>query len=141
WDPIAAMGGRRLRPGEAVQALEEGIAVIRALWNVGERGRIEGQHYRVVGAKPGRAPAHPVKIWIGGSKPRMLNVIGRVGDGWLPSSPYAGPETLAERNAIIDEAAQAAGRDPAAIRRLYNIGGTFDRAGSGFLNGPPAVWV
>lgn len=140
WEPIAAMGGRRLRPGEAVRALEEGIAVIRALWNVGERVRIEGQHYRVVGAKPGPAPAHPVEIWIGGLKPRMLSLIGRVGDGWLPSSPYAGPETLAERNAIIDEAAHAAGRDPTAVRRLYNVGGSFERTGSGFLNGPPAAW-
>ncbi len=35
WDGIEAAGGVRLAPGEAVEALEEAIAVIRAMW-VGE---------------------------------------------------------------------------------------------------------
>jgi hypothetical protein len=33
------------------------------------------------------------------------------------------PFQATKSNAIIDEAARAAGRDPAAIRRIYNIGG------------------
>src|SRR3954449_12518042 len=33
WDAIAAMGGRRLRPGPSVDALEEAIGVLRALWD------------------------------------------------------------------------------------------------------------
>src|SRR5690606_9240858 len=37
WPAIEAMGGRRLRAGEAVEALEEGIDVIRAIWEVGDR--------------------------------------------------------------------------------------------------------
>jgi hypothetical protein len=36
---------------------------------------------------------------------------------------YVPPAWAATSNAIIDEAAGAAGRDPAAIRRIYNIGG------------------
>ena len=36
WDAIEAMGGPRRTPGEAVEALEEAITVIRALWS-GER--------------------------------------------------------------------------------------------------------
>src|ERR1700730_16556415 len=46
WDAIEAMGGRRLDPGDSVEALEEGIHVIRALWGTGERGgaRFEGKH-------------------------------------------------------------------------------------------------
>jgi hypothetical protein len=43
--------------------------------------------------------------------------------------------------AVIDEAARAAGRDPAAIRRLYNITGTFSARGTGFLDGPAATWA
>jgi alkanesulfonate monooxygenase SsuD/methylene tetrahydromethanopterin reductase-like flavin-dependent oxidoreductase (luciferase family) len=52
WDAIEAMGGRRLDPGDSVEALEEGIHVIRELWNAGERGsaRFEGKHYRLAGA-------------------------------------------------------------------------------------------
>jgi hypothetical protein len=33
------------------------------------------------------------------------------------------PSQAAKSNAIIDEAARAAGREPSAIRRIYNIGG------------------
>src|SRR5919201_4583469 len=32
WDGIAAMGGRRLTAGQAVDALREGIAIIRDVW-------------------------------------------------------------------------------------------------------------
>jgi hypothetical protein len=36
---------------------------------------------------------------------------------------YVPPSQALASNAIIDEAARAAGRDPSAIRRIYNIGG------------------
>ncbi len=123
WDAIAAAGGPRRSPGDAVAALDEAIRIIRAAWDVGERSVHEdGTHYRVVGVHPGPAPAHPVEIWIGALGPRMLELTGRVGDGWLPSMSYVPPDTLAHRNAIIDDAAVAAGRAPSDIRRLYNIG-------------------
>lgn len=141
WDAIAAMGGVRLGPADAVQALEEAIRVVRALWSVDERVRVEGRHYRVVGARPGPAPAHDVEIWVGALKKRMLSLTGRLADGWLPSSPYAGPEKLAEMNRAIDAAAAEAGRDPSAVRRLYNLAGTFTADGRGFLNGPAGVWA
>jgi alkanesulfonate monooxygenase SsuD/methylene tetrahydromethanopterin reductase-like flavin-dependent oxidoreductase (luciferase family) len=128
WDAIEAMGGRRLAPGEAVEALSEGIDIIRAIWAAGERGgvRLSGKQYQVVGAKRGPAPAHDVGIWVGAYKPRMLRLVGAKADGWLPSLPYLrrGPAELAELNEIIDDAAVAAGRDPRAIRRLLNIGGS-----------------
>ena len=71
----------------------------------------------------------------------MLRLTGEVADGWLPSSPYAPPEQLAKMNAVIDSAALDAGRSPAAVRRLYNIAGSFSGSGSGFLQGPPKVWA
>ena len=67
-------------------------------------------------------------MWIGAIGPRMLELTGRLGDGWLPSQSYVPPETLAERNARIDDAAVAAGRDPAAVRRLYNVNPSEDPA-------------
>jgi hypothetical protein len=42
---------------------------------------------------------------------------------------------------ILDSTAEQAGRDPAEIRRAYNLSGRFGRSGSGFLQGPPAVWA
>lgn len=125
WDPIAAMGGPRRTPGEAVEALEEAIDVIRQTWDTGTRGgvRVEGRHYQVMGAKRGPEPAHRIPIWVGAYKPRMLRLVGRLADGSLPSMGYLlGPEQLGEMNDVIDEAAVQAGRDPRDIRRLLNIG-------------------
>lgn len=140
-EAVEAMGGPRRTPGESVEALTEAIEIIRALWDVETRGgvRVEGEHYQVRGAKRGPAPAHPVGIWLGAYRPRLLRLTGRVADGWLPSSGYLPPEGLAGANAVIDEAAVKAGRTPADVRRLYNVSGRF--AGSGFLQGPPAQWV
>jgi hypothetical protein len=83
---------------------------------------------------------HDVGIWLGAYKPRMLELTGRLADGWLPSLGYAAPEELGAMNARIDDAARQAGRSPADVRRLYNVNGAFD-AGAGFLQGPPRVWV
>lgn len=121
WDAIAAMGGPRRTPGESVRALGEAIAVIRALWTPGRGARIEGEFYSLDGARPGPFPVHDVGIWLGAYKKRMLQLVGRSADGWLPSSPYAPPDRLAAMNAIIDDAAREAGRSPGDIRRLYNI--------------------
>jgi hypothetical protein len=142
WDAIAANGGARLSPAESVLALDEGIAVIRAMWAVdGGAVRVDGRHHRVWGAHAGPAPAHDVAIWLGAYKERMLAMTGRLADGWLPSSPYAAPDALPSMNAVIDEAAVSAGREPSDVRRLYNIAGTFSQRGSGFLQGPPGTWA
>ncbi|MEJ3749225.1 LLM class flavin-dependent oxidoreductase [Actinomycetes bacterium KLBMP 9797] len=129
WDAIEAMGGRRLAPGQSVEALGEAIQVFREIWAAGKPGgvRVNGKYYQVNGAKRGPAPAHDIGIWVGAYKPRMLRLIGRSADGWLPSLGYlpGGPAALAGLNAHIDEAAAEAGRDPAAIRRLLNISGQF----------------
>jgi alkanesulfonate monooxygenase SsuD/methylene tetrahydromethanopterin reductase-like flavin-dependent oxidoreductase (luciferase family)/hemerythrin-like domain-containing protein len=142
WDALAAVGGPRLTAADGVSALEEGIAVIRAMWDTSARSvRLDGKHYAVAGAHPGPAPLHDVGIWLGAYKPRMLAITGRLADGWLPSHSYAGPETLSAMNRVVDEAALAAAREPRAVRRLYNIGGRFSAQGRGFLEGPPTAWA
>jgi alkanesulfonate monooxygenase SsuD/methylene tetrahydromethanopterin reductase-like flavin-dependent oxidoreductase (luciferase family) len=144
-DPIDAMGGQRLTPGQSVTALGEAIDVIRGIWDVGDRSRlvVDGVHHRVDGAKRGPAPAHDIAIWLGALRPRMLRLIGRKADGWLPSLAYLkGPQQLAESNAVIDDAAAAAGRDPKRIRRLLNIGGQLtDQRSDRLLSGPPQQWA
>ncbi|WP_425595375.1 LLM class flavin-dependent oxidoreductase [Pseudonocardia thermophila] len=123
WDAIAAMGGKRLTPAESVDALREAIEVMRGIWNTDDTGllRAGGMHHRVDGAKRGPAPAHPIPIWVGAYKKRMLELTGTVADGWLPSMPYLKPGDITRGNAIIDAAAKAAGRDPREIERLLNI--------------------
>jgi alkanesulfonate monooxygenase SsuD/methylene tetrahydromethanopterin reductase-like flavin-dependent oxidoreductase (luciferase family) len=142
WEAIRAMGGPARTPGEAVTALEEAIQVIRMMWS-GQRGlRFEGKFYSLHGVHGGPAPAHPVGLWIGAIGPKMLNLTGRLGDGWVPSSSYVPPEKLPEMQKRIDDAALEAGRDPAAIQRLYNVMGRIssDPRG-GFLNGPAEQWT
>lgn len=126
WDAIVAMGGTRLSPAESVDALGQAIDVIRGVWDVTGRSplRAGGEHHRVDGAKRGPEPRHPIPIWIGAYKPRMLRLIGRHGDGWLPSLPYLKPGELERGNAVIDAAATAAGREPGEITRLLNIPST-----------------
>lgn len=121
WDAIAAHDGPRRSPAEAVSALGEAIAVIRALWTPGGPVHLPGEHYRLDGTDPGPAPAGDPGIWVGALGPRMLRLTGALADGWLPSMtriPLAG---LPAANAVIDAAAEDAGRSPAAIRQLYNL--------------------
>ena len=123
WDAIEGMGAERRGAGESVEALEEGIHVIRELWATDQRdkARFEGEYYRLADVHRGPTPLHDINIWVGGYKPRMLDLIGRLADGWLPSVPYIATSELNDANAMIDAAATSAGRDPRAIRRLLNI--------------------
>ncbi len=124
WDAVESMGGDKLTPGQGVDALSQAIDIIRGIWDAGDRTplRAGGDYHHVSGAKRGPAPAHDVPIWIGALKPRMLRLIGRKGDGWLPSLAYLAPGDLTAGNTAIDAAATEAGRDPREIRRMLNIG-------------------
>jgi alkanesulfonate monooxygenase SsuD/methylene tetrahydromethanopterin reductase-like flavin-dependent oxidoreductase (luciferase family) len=122
WDAIRAMGGPVRTPGESVTALEEAIQVIRLMWSGGRGLQFDGQFYQLKGAHSGPVPAHPMGIWIGAYKPRMLGVVGRLADGWVPSLGYLKPQDITDSQARIDEAAVAAGREPRSIRRVANVG-------------------
>ncbi|MDQ2622509.1 MAG: LLM class flavin-dependent oxidoreductase [Actinomycetota bacterium] len=141
WEAIEAIGGRRLTPGQGVDQLTEAIDVIRSIWDVSARSvRFEGEYYEIRGAHTGPAALHPIEIWLGAYKPRMLALTGAKADGWLPSMGYADPSELGAMNAAIDRAAEEAGRDPSKVRRLYNLTSTFG-TGAGFLEGSPADWA
>ena len=92
-------------------------------------------------AHPGPPPPHHIAIWLGAYKKRMLELTGRAADGWIPSLGYASPDDLGRMNAIIDAAAEAAGRKRSDIRRGFNVSGSFAPSASGFLQGPSRVWV
>ncbi len=147
WDAIRSLGGPVRRPKAALDALEEAVIVIRGMWS-GQRGMsFGGEHYPLAGAHAGPTPAHEIGIWLGVLGPKALGLTGRVADGWIPSMSYVPPIETIERNAIIDRAAVDAGREPTAIRRIYNVTGTFaptntkaddiDRE----IVGPPEHWV
>src|ERR687893_1282188 len=102
WEAIGAMGGPMRSGPESVDALEEAIEVIRLMWS-GERSvSFEGEHYRLDGLKPGPQPAHPIGIWLGAYGPRMVRLVGRVADGWIPSIPRMPLEDVPPRMQAID---------------------------------------
>jgi alkanesulfonate monooxygenase SsuD/methylene tetrahydromethanopterin reductase-like flavin-dependent oxidoreductase (luciferase family) len=153
-DVIANFGGPRQTPGESVEALEEAIDVIRLLWSDERSVSFEGNHYRLDDARPGPPPAHPIGIWIGAFRPRMMRLVGRKGDGWVPSLGVLSRDELRAGNRRIDEAAEGAGRDPASIRRIVNLQGLIGEGPGpsrselpvGYLAGeplagPPEWWV
>jgi alkanesulfonate monooxygenase SsuD/methylene tetrahydromethanopterin reductase-like flavin-dependent oxidoreductase (luciferase family) len=141
WEAVVAYGGPRREPRDALAALEEAIQVIRLMWS-GERNlRFSGEHYRLAGAHSGPVPVHPIGIWLGVYGPRALRLAGRLADGWVPS--LRGDLTLlSEGAARLDDAAAAADRDPAEIRRVVNVNGQItDGARLGLLRGPVDQWV
>lgn len=143
WDAVVGMGGPRRRAGESIDALEEAIGIIRAAFD-GERVvRGPGPHYPVAGYPSGPPPAHRIEIWLGVYRRRGLELAGRLCDGWVPSYGYMDVAAFGEASKRIDEAAHAAGRDPSAIRRLYNLGGTITDGprGTGPFDGPVDMWV
>jgi alkanesulfonate monooxygenase SsuD/methylene tetrahydromethanopterin reductase-like flavin-dependent oxidoreductase (luciferase family) len=142
WEGIAAMGGPTRAPGEAVGALAEAIEIIRAFWRGDDPVRVHGRFYAVDGVKPGPPPVHPIELWIGAYKPRMLALTGRLADGWIPSLGYLPPDAVPDAMRRVDEAAREAGRDPSHIRRLYNVSGTItDGPTRDLLVGPPEHWI
>jgi FAD/FMN-containing dehydrogenase/alkanesulfonate monooxygenase SsuD/methylene tetrahydromethanopterin reductase-like flavin-dependent oxidoreductase (luciferase family) len=106
-------------------ALTEAVDIVRGVLDAGEPGPLRhlGEHYRIPNAQRGPLPAHRIPIWLGGSEAATLRLIGRTADGWLADLSTFQPGEFAAANKIIDEAALAAGREPAEIRRLLTVTG------------------
>lgn len=133
WDAIQSYGGPRRGPGEAVAALEEALQVIRLIWNYeGPRTRVTfpGKYYQLQNAQAGPSPHHRMSIWVGGMKPRMMRLIGRLADGWvIPLSSYVSEDELRASQQMIDFAAKERGRSPDSIKRISNVVGIIDEQG------------
>ena len=73
--------------------------------------------------------------------PFRTTPISGVSSTWVPS--FRGELTpIFELSARLDEGAAAAGRDPAQIRRILNVGGTItDGVALGPLRGRAAQWA
>lgn len=122
---VAAMGGPRRAPAQALTALEEAIGIIRSMWRAGETVRESGQEYEVRGVHAGPAPEHDIGIWLGSVGSRSLNLTGRRAEGWAAPIPaYLPYENRAGALAAIDEGAKEAGRDPSEILRIAQLVGT-----------------
>ncbi len=142
WDRIATMAPRRTR-GQAVDAFAEAIAIIRGVWDVDEQESltVDGAYHRFDGLDRGPAPMRPIPIWIGADKPRMIAIAAAEADWVVVSGARTPGPSMRDVNQQIDDAAIAAGRDPASIRRSIGVRGEFSDRSGGFLHGPAHQWV
>lgn len=116
---------------DALDALAEGVDVLRGMWAAAEPGPLvhEGRHHRVPGAQRGPAPAHDLALWLDGSAGSAddgaRTLAARVADGWwLPASVgSAAADVVRGEQAALDAALVAAGRDPREVRRGLVLGG------------------
>lgn len=106
---------------QRMERLEEGAQVMRLLMS-GERVSFQGKHFRLEDAlyrpRPVQRPHPP--IWIGASGRRLaLPIVGRQADVW--HTWFDTREEFEEMTAIVDGAAEKAGRDPASILRASSL--------------------
>jgi probable F420-dependent oxidoreductase len=112
WNPVEyeALGENFRNRG---RRSEEQIEVLRKLWT-GNPISYEGRWHKITDAGLHPLPVQrPIPIWLGGTNERVLERVGRLGDGWFPQfSPDAQCQAAIDK---IYAYAKAAGRDPAAI--------------------------
>jgi alkanesulfonate monooxygenase SsuD/methylene tetrahydromethanopterin reductase-like flavin-dependent oxidoreductase (luciferase family) len=133
WDAIHSYGGPRRTPGEAVAALEEALQVIHLIWNYGgprRRVSFSGKYYQLENAQAGPSPSHNIGIWLGATQPRMMELIGRSGDGWvIPLRTYMSADEIKAAQQLINNAAEKSGRSPNSVARISNLVGLIDEGG------------
>ncbi|MGW5704591.1 LLM class flavin-dependent oxidoreductase [Amycolatopsis japonica] len=148
WREIAKLGVEHRTPAEAVRAMGEAIALVKALSGGGAPVTFEGEFYSVDGLVPAAAAAPPV--WTGAVGPKSLAVTGKLADGWIPGHAADWlSRRFAESRPVIDQAAVDAGRDPGEIATIYNFPGRITenpvaspRDDDGrWVGGSPEQWV
>jgi coenzyme F420-dependent glucose-6-phosphate dehydrogenase len=105
--------------------LAEAIKLIRLLWT-DERVDFEGEWYSASNATIYDRPDEPVPIYVAASGPLAAKLAGRVGDGFICTSGKD-PALYEELLGKVAEGAEAAGRDPAEIRRMIEVKVCYDR--------------
>jgi benzoate-CoA ligase len=96
-------------PGERTAALRDALEVMRAMFAHPEGadvpGALEGAPNQPPPAQPGGPP-----ILLAAHRPQLLRLAGERADGIVAA--FVGPEEIASRLAVADEARTAAGRPP-----------------------------
>lgn len=118
---FAAFGLDVRAPGAKVEALGDALTILHGTWDRTPFTH-EGRQLSVRDAAIEPKPVQPIPVWIGGNGPKVLALTGRLADGWLPSVPFAPPEVIPERSAIVLRAAEAAGRAREDLTFVYNVG-------------------
>ena len=127
-----------LDSSQPVTRLEEALQIIRLCLLAPGPITFCGKHYRLERARMDLKPARGKvpEIWIAGHGPRMLQLTGRYGDGWYPTSVVS-PQEYAAKLATVRAAAAEAGRDPDSITpalHRFMVVGASEREARAMLN-------
>ena len=116
-----------------VSQLIETLEICTRMWK-DERATYHGKHYRVDDALCSPKPAqHPLPIWIGGSKPRVMRTAARYASAFnFNAGTSAQTDKLKAAMREMDEICRAAKRDPKTLLRssflLSTVGSTAARS-------------
>lgn len=108
------------RIGQRMDRLEEGIHVLRALWEEPE-ANYSGKYFRLDDALCEPKPLQDrVPIWIGGvGERRTLQLVARYADGW--NAPYLTVDDWRRLSGVLDGWCERVDRDPSEIQRDVNL--------------------
>jgi probable F420-dependent oxidoreductase len=127
YEPELAAAGLALEPpGVRLAHLAESVQVLRGMFGGGPfsfDGRYEQADKARCQPLPVQRPAPP--IWVGGKGDRLIDLAGRHADGWNTAWIWT-PQAWSGRAALLDQACEKAGRDPASVVRslgLYALAG------------------
>lgn len=123
-----------------VSRFEEALQIIRLCFESQGPFSYDGDFFQLNDAVMDLAPPRDryPEVWIAAHGPRMLELTGRFGDGWLPVLSYT-PDSYAESLGKIRTAAVDAGRDPDAITPawwLFAVMGKTEREARKMLDHP-----
>jgi alkanesulfonate monooxygenase SsuD/methylene tetrahydromethanopterin reductase-like flavin-dependent oxidoreductase (luciferase family) len=101
-------------PGPRLRRFEEACEVIRALRD--ERvSTFDGHYYRLRDARMDPKPIGPMPLLIGGAGEKVMpGIVARQADEW---NVWGTPEVFAAKSALMTQACEGIGRDPATLRR------------------------
>ncbi|GAA5187683.1 TIGR03619 family F420-dependent LLM class oxidoreductase [Rugosimonospora acidiphila] len=115
WSPLEFAASDATTPRRGAR-MKEYLQVLHTLWS-DEVSRYDGEFYTVpasrMSPKPVQRPGPPVLL--GGAAPVALRRAGRLGSGWVSRSAQD-LSRIGEDIAVVRDAAERAGRDPAAVR-------------------------
>ncbi len=101
---------------ERTARLEEGLAVMRLLWNE-QLVEFDGQFHHLSGVGISPRPSRPIPVMVGsGGSDAVLRRVVRIADGWLPLL-VPGLDAISYRTAVarLHQLCDEADRDPATL--------------------------
>jgi phthiodiolone/phenolphthiodiolone dimycocerosates ketoreductase len=110
-----------IHPTKPIGMLEDALEIIRLLWESEGPVDFDSSFWPLRGAVLGLGPVAEAgfpAIWLAGNGPRMLDIVGRLADGWIPM--LMKPGDYAQRLAVIDKARERVGRTGNFEAALYS---------------------